>query len=475
MNRADASVYDVAVIGAGVVGCAIARELAQYTVTVALIEAQSDIGKGTSKANTAILHTGFDAKPRSLEHHLLRRGYERLLDFGPQAGIPIEQLGAVLIAWDEAQLAALPGLIANARENGVEDVAIISANEVYRREPRIGLGALGGLIVPGESIICPFTTPLAFATQAVVNGVRLFCDSPVMNIHRQEDGVYALACTDRVIAARFIINAAGLHADTINRMFGHAEFHVTPRRGELIVFDKLSRPLVNHILLPVPTKTTKGVLISPTVFGNVMLGPTAEDLHDKRATDTTETGIASLMAKGRRILPELLSHEVTAGYAGLRAATEHTDYQITTHPDQQYICVGGIRSTGLSASMGIAEYVVEQMTNQCGFTLTLGQGFKSVRMANIGEAFPRPYQSEDLIARDAAYGEIVCFCERVTRGEIRDAMRSPIPAHDADSLRRRTRAQLGRCQGFFCSAQVRALLDQASNSRRVASSGAGDS
>lgn len=453
-------IYDVAIIGGGVVGCAIARELAQYSLSIALLEAQNDVGKGTSKANTAILHTGFDAKPDSLESRLLRRGYERMLDYAPEAGIPIERLGAILIAWDETQQAALPSLLEKAHQNGVTDVEIIPVEEVYRREPHIGTNALSGLFVHGEFIICPFTTPLAFATQAVINGVDLYLNTPVLTIQTEQENTYTLSSSHTTIKARFIINAAGLYADNINQMLGHNNFTVTPRRGELIVFDKLSRPLVNHILLPVPTSITKGVLISPTVFGNVMLGPTAENLDDKTATESTAEGIANLLAKGERILPALITQEVTAIYAGLRAATENSDYQIAVYPDERYICVGGIRSTGLSASMGIAEYVVEQMMNQCDVTLEMKASFEVFKMPNIGEASQRPYQSAELIAKNANYGTIVCFCERVTHAEIVDAIHSPVPAQDMDGLRRRTRAQLGRCQGFYCSGNVKALINQ---------------
>ncbi len=456
-------IYDVAIIGAGVVGCAIARELAQYSLSIALLEAQNDVGKGTSKANTAILHTGFDTKPDSLESRLLRRGYERMLDYAPNAGIPIERLGAILIAWDETHHATLPTLLEKAHQNGVTDVEIIPAEEVYRREPYIGAHALSGLFVHGEFIICPFTTPLAFATQAVINGVDLYLNTPVLAIQNRQEDAYIISSSTTKIKARFIINAAGLYADTINQMLGHSNLKVTPRRGELIVFDKLSRSLVNHILLPVPTRITKGVLISPTVFGNVMLGPTAEDIDDKSATETTVEGIASIMAKGERILPALVTQEVTAIYAGLRAATEDSDYQIAVYPEEGYICVGGIRSTGLSASMGIAEYIVEQMTNQCGVILEMKSDFEAVKMPNIGETFPRPYQSPELIAKNTNYGAIVCFCERVTHAEIVDALHSPIPAQDIDGLRRRTRAQLGRCQGFYCSGNVKAIINQVIN------------
>jgi len=452
------SPYDVAIIGAGVVGTAIARELAQYRLRCLLVDATGDVGTGTSKANTAILHTGFDAKPGTLEAQLVRRGHALLGAYGPPAGIPIEPIGALLVAWDAEQQAALANIAENAVRNGYAAARPVTPAEIYRAEPQLGPGALGGLHIPGESLICPFTTPLAFATEAVLNGVELRLNSAVESAGDGGDGAHALDTAGGTIRARYVVNAAGLHADVLDRMFGHHGFTVTPRRGELIVFDKLARPLLNHILLPVPTKLSKGVLVSPTVFGNVVLGPTAEDIPDKSATGSTAAGLASLCDKGRRLLPALLAEEVTAVYVGLRAATEHADYQIAFHPGQRYVCVAGIRSTGLTASMAIAELVAEGLRD-AGLSLVPKDDFHTVRMPNIGEAFPRPYQQPELIAGDSDFGRMVCHCERVTRGEILAAARSAVPARSLDGLRRRTRALLGRCQGFYCSAAVTALLN----------------
>jgi glycerol-3-phosphate dehydrogenase len=461
MTDSASALYDVAVIGAGVVGCAIARELARYELRCVLVESKGDIGAGTSKANTAILHTGYDGKPGFLETQLVRRGYELLNDFAPQAGIPLEHTGALLVAWSEEQLQALPTIGETALENGVIDVQRISIDELYRLEPHLGRGALGALKVPGESIICPFTPPLAYATQAVINGVDLCLNSHIRSIEETGPEYYLLHRPQGAIRCRYIVNAAGLFSDSINAMMGHSEFQVTPRRGELIVYDKMARSLVNHILMPVPTKTTKGVMIAPTVFGNVLLGPTAEDLQDKTATDTTAAGLSAILDKGHVVLPELVQQEVTTTYAGLRAATQHGDYQIFLHADQRYLCVGGIRSTGLTASMAIAEYAVQQLSD-AGLSLRAKAEFLPVHMPNIGEACRRPYQSDEMIHSNPDYGRIVCHCERVTKGEIVDAARSWIPAKSVGALGRRTRAQLGRCQGFFCSAEVATLLAEAS-------------
>ena len=450
-------VCDVAIIGAGVVGCAIARELSRYEIKCVLLEAESDVGTGTSKANTAIWHTGYDAKPGTLEARLLTRGYSLLEEYVPEVGVPFERSGAVLVAWNQDQFNALPGILERAHENGVIDVHRLTVAEVYELEPNINSGALGGLMVPGESIICTFTLPLAFATQAVVNGVDLKLNFPVKEIKSNRNNEYALSGSGGTTLCRYVINAAGLYSDEIDHLLGHRRFTVTPRRGELIVFDKLSRPLVNHVLLPVPTAKTKGVLVSPTVFGNIMLGPTAEDLNDKNETGTSSQGLKYLWQKGEDIISTLMKEEVTATYAGLRAATEHSDYQIFLHADQRYICVGGIRSTGLSASMGIAEYIAE-LLKEAGLSLIPKAEFKPVHMPNIGETGIRPYKSEEAIAENPDYGRIICHCERVTLGELKAALHSTIPPATLDGLKRRTRCMSGRCQGFYCHADITALL-----------------
>ncbi|KOU72032.1 MULTISPECIES: FAD-dependent oxidoreductase [Streptomyces] len=450
--------YDVTVVGAGVVGCAIARELARLPLRTALIDACDDVGNGTSKANTAILHSGFDAVPGSLESRLVRDGQRLLASYAADSGIPVEPVGALLVAWNEEQLAALPGLADKAVRNGYHAARILPAGEVRAREPELGPGVLGALHVPDESLVCPWTTTLAYATQAVRAGVHLHLNCPVRSVTPGEP--HTLTTGRGTLRTRHLVNAAGLYADEIDRFLGHADFTVTPRRGQLIVFDELARGLVRHILLPVPDARGKGVLVTPTVYGNVMLGPTAEDLDDKTDTGSTAEGLALLREKGRRILPALLDEEVTAVYAGLRAATGQEDYVIRARPGQRYVTVGGIRSTGLSASMAIAAHVVELLA-EGGLPVTGAREPDPVRMPNLGEAFPRPYRDAAMIAADPEYGRIVCHCERVTRGEIRDALAATVPPGSPDGLRRRTRARGGRCQGFHCGAAVRALFEEA--------------
>jgi glycerol-3-phosphate dehydrogenase len=448
---------DVVLVGAGVVGAAIARELTRYELRCTLLEAGPDVGAGTSKANTALLHTGFDAAPGTLEARLVRRGHELMREYAPRAGIPLEITGALLVAWREEERGAFPGILERARANGYSAIRELSAEELYAREPHLGPGARAALEVPDEGIVCPFTPPLAYATEALLGGCELRRSAPVTSVERLAGGGFRLHVGSDMLTTRFLVNAAGLHADDVDRLLGYDGFTVRPRRGELIVFDKLARPLLEHIVLGVPTAKTKGVLLAPTVFGNVLLGPTAEDVEDKDDTSSTAEGLAYLRSEGERILPELLRHEVTAVYVGLRAATEHRDYALTIYAPEGYASVGGIRSTGLTASLAIAEHVVSEL-GAAGLPLEPKESPLEVRMPNLGEAFPRPYEQQERIAEDPEYGRIVCFCERVTAGEIRDALAAPIPAVDLDGLRRRTRVLMGRCQGFYCGARVASLL-----------------
>ncbi|WP_028921765.1 NAD(P)/FAD-dependent oxidoreductase [Pseudonocardia acaciae] len=451
-----ATTYDVAVVGAGVVGAAIARELSGHDLTVALVEAREDVGDGTSKANTAILHTGFDATPGTLESRLVRDGFHLLSRYAERTGIPVERTGALLVAWTTEELAALPELRAKAIRNGYRECVIVDTAEVYRQVPALGPGALGGLTVPDESITCTWTATLALATDAVRRGAALLTRHSVGSARVGEHAT-VLATTGGEVRARWVVNAAGLAGAELDRMFGYGRFTVTPRRGELLVFDKLARPLAPRIVLPVPSSRGKGVLISPTIYGNVMLGPTSEDLTGGPDTATSERGVEFLLGKGRALMPTLLDEEVTASYAGVRAAIDRPDYLVEADPARRYVLVGGIRSTGLTASMAIGEHVRDLLAG-AGLPLRPRRGLPPPpAMPNLGEASTRPYQDADRIDADPAYGRLVCFCERVTEGEIRDAYAATIPPATLGGLRRRTRAMNGRCQGFYCAARVAEL------------------
>jgi glycerol-3-phosphate dehydrogenase len=448
---------DVAVVGAGVVGCAVARQLALAGASVAILDRASDVGDGTSKANTAVLHTGFDTEPGSLESKLVAEGHGLLSSYAAAAGIALEPTGGLLVAWDDDQEEALPALLAKAGANGYRDVEAVDADAVRDREPHLGPGARAGLWVPGEWIIDPWSVTLAFALEAVGAGAQLFLSTPVDAVVTGRTG-HEIQVPGGVLRCRWLVNAAGLGADRVDALLGHHDFTVAPRRGQLLVFDKLARRLLTSILLPVPTARTKGVLVSPTTWGNVLLGPTAEDLEDRTDTASTAAGIDQLLRAGRRILPELVDEEVTAIYAGMRAATEHRDYQIRIHPQQRYVSVAGIRSTGLTSSLAVAAYVTDLLDGVGAVWSGPPVRTEVPTMPPLGETQVRPLHDGERIAADRAYGTPICHCEQVSRGEVRDACRGPVAAADLGSVRRRTRAMNGRCQGFYCGAEVVALM-----------------
>lgn len=444
-------VSDVAVIGAGVVGTAVARELARRGCSVNIIEAGGDVGAGTSKANTAILHTGFDATPGSFESRLVRRGHDLLLEYAALSGIAVEETNALMVAWNDEQLAQLDLVAEKSYANGHHEIERIDERAVARLEPHLADTARGGLVISGEYIIDPWSVPIAFAREALSHGAVLTNRAVVLAIEVGREVTTIHTSLGRY-TARFVVNAAGLASGKIDEMITGHRFTVTPRRGELIVFDKFTRTLVSHIILPVPQQHTKGVLLTPTVFGNLMVGPTADDIDDPTATGSTHDGVARVLAAAHRLIPALRNEEVTAVYAGLRAATEESDYRLFTDPALRYTCLGGIRSTGLSASMALAEEACERLVN-CGLSVGAPPpSIASVKMPPLGERQRRP--ADDGKA-------CVCLCERVTATEVINACKAPIGATSLDGLRRRTRVLNGKCQGFYCLADVCELASQA--------------
>lgn len=455
---------DVAIVGAGVVGAAIAQSLSFFNIKVVLIDASGDIGVGTSKANSAILHTGFDAKPGSLEAQLVRRGHTLLTEYARSAGIPLERTGALVVAWSDEELLGLKKLASVAVANEYHDALALPPRGAYDMEPNLGPGVAGALAIPDESIICPFTTPLALATEAVLNGTTLLLECPLTSAAHTEGSGWDLVCGQRRLTADWVVNAAGMNSDAVAQIFGRAPFTVSPRKGQFIVFDKHARSLVSNIILNVPGRRGKGVLIAPTVFGNILLGPTAEDIEDKSATETTAAGLEFLLEEGATILPALDGMEVTSTYAGLRAVSSAGNYDIGVDPAAHYAQAIGIRSTGLTASMAIAEHLLGQLADG-GLQLRQRSGHRSAEMPYIGETGLRPYRDPDAISADPNAGRVACFCELVSVAELDATLASPIPPGSIDGVRRRTRATGGRCQGFYCGPAVSAWFDENAKSR----------
>jgi glycerol-3-phosphate dehydrogenase len=437
--------FDIAIIGAGVVGCAAFRGLTMAGARCVLIERDADILAGASKANSAILHTAFDASPGSLEMRCMQGGYAEYLGIRERLALPLLETSAIVVAWSADELAKLPAIVARAHANGVADVRQLAADEVRAREPRLAGDLLGGVLVPGEAVIDPWSAPLAYVLQGLANGGELRRRCEVTG-GAFENGCWALATTGGRIEARVVVNCAGNYGDLVEAIARPSPFTITPRKGQFVVFDKPAYDLVQAIILPVPTERTKGVVVTRTAFGNLLVGPTAEDQKERRLATTDQARLAELIAKGERMIPALAGQTVTAAFAGLRPASQFTDYQIEALPGLNWISVGGIRSTGLTASLGIAAHLRALYESHFGSLVDLAEPVWTP-VANLAEDRLRPY------AR-AGRGEIVCHCELVTEAEIAAALAGPLPATSLGGLKRRTRCMMGRCQGFYCSWRV---------------------
>jgi glycerol-3-phosphate dehydrogenase len=440
---------DVAIIGAGVVGCAVFRELVLAGLNCTLLEREPDIISGASKGNSAILHTGFDATPGSVEAECVREGYRLYREIHARMDLPLLETGALVVAWTEEQQTRLPEIVAQAHANGVTDVVEIDAASVRRREPGLAPSLLGGVLVPGEALIDPWSAPLGYALQGLLNGGDVRCGNEVTG-GTFEDGAWTLVVAGRgPLRAGVVVNCAGNYGDLVEAIARPSPFTIRPRKGQFLVYDKPAHDLVRSIILPVPTARTKGIVITRTVYGNLLVGPTAED-QDERRIATIETATLEHLARiGETILPGLARAPITTAYAGLRPATQFKDYQIEAVPERHWITSSGIRSTGLTGALGIARRAANLYAEHFGPLAPLNDPVWP-SLPNLAEALPRPYMQP-------GRSEIVCHCELVTRDEILAALEGPLPAGSLGGLRRRTRCMMGRCQGFYCSRRVMEL------------------
>ena len=452
MDRPDqadkAAAFDVVIIGAGIVGCALARAFTLAGARVAVLEKAVDVLDGASKGNSAILHTGFDAPEGSVELACIREGYTLYHAIRDRLGLPLIRAGAMVLAWTEEEEVGLPALIAQALANGVTDLQPLTGTEAKAHEPALSPAVRAGFRVPGEHLIDPWSAAHGYLLQALANGATLLRQTEVL-AGRRSGGVWHLATTSGEVSADLVINAAGLWGDEVDRrVTGESWFTIRPRKGQFAVYDKTAAALAGHILLPVPTKITKGIVVCRTAFGNLLVGPTAEDQDDREHATVERETLQALMRRGCEILPALAGHEVTAVYAGLRPATEDKEYRIRTDLAPDYICVGGIRSTGLSAALGIAAHV-----------LRLAQRSDAPLQDPVWPAVPNISVNGARDWQCSGHGGIVCHCELVTRREIEAAMTGPLAAGSLAGLKRRTRATMGRCQGFYCAAELARLTE----------------
>jgi glycerol-3-phosphate dehydrogenase len=448
---------DVVVIGGGVVGCAIARELSRYSLAVVLLESTPDVATGTSKANSGILHAGFDAEPGTWKARLNVRGSRLYQTLSEELGFPRRRVGSLVVARDEADLTAIDGLRRRGVENGLTGLALWRREELLAHEPNLSPDVAGALWAPTAAIVCPFLATIAFAENAVRNGARVVTECAVTGVEVVDKATTAVETNLGRIETRFVVNAAGVHSGDVARMAGDDSFTITPRRGEYILFDRSVGDLVRSVIFPTPTKVSKGVLVAPTVHGNVFIGPNATEVDDLEDIETTRPGFNEIISGARRIVPKLPLAAAITEFAGVRAAAGH-DFVIGPSPVVRgLVHAAGIQSPGLTAAPAIAEAIVESLA-EAGLRLDPNPSFVPINPAPPNFAHLSRREQAKLIASDPLYGRVICRCETITEGEIVAAIRSPCGAKTLDGVKRRVRTSMGRCQGGFCGPRVTAIL-----------------
>jgi glycerol-3-phosphate dehydrogenase len=447
---------DVLIVGAGAVGVAVARELCRYRMDVLVVDRLNDVGGDASKSNSAIIHTGFDAEPGTVESAMVVHGNPMFDKLCSDLDIPFKRCGALLVATTEEEEQQLPHIMDKAAKNYVYDVEYMSTEQILRREPKVTPDARGGLYIPRESIIDPFLLVTAQAENAATNGVEFLTACEIGHI-RREEGSFVADSSRGEIRARYVINAAGLSGDVVSRFLGIDDFTTHPRRGQFHVIDREAPLDIQHIVLPVPTKLTKGKLLTPSVHGNWLIGPTAEELDDRHAHQTTSDGLAEVILGVKKLVPSVDPRHVITQYAGLRAVREPGGYHLRVFPQiPGYVELSGIRSTGVSGSLAIARHAVRRLKES-------GLETEAAEFIETRKAIP-PFRDLDnterarLIKEDSRYGRVVCRCETVTEAEIVQAVLRTPGARDLDGIKRRVRAGLGRCQGGFCGTRLPMIL-----------------
>ncbi len=448
--------YDVAVIGAGVVGGMMARKLSGYNLSVCLLEKENDVAMGATKANSAIVHAGFDAEEGSLKALLNVRGSQMMEKVAGELGVKYRNNGSLVIGFNDEDKKHIEKLYERGLKNGVKNLEVIEADKLRRLEPGISDNATCALYAPTGAIICPYELTVAAIGNAMDNGAELKTSFEVKKVNKTENGFEIVSDTETV-QAKYIVNCAGLYSDEIAKMVGDSTFKVTPRRGEYILLDKECGDMVSHTIFRTPSAAGKGILVSPTVDGNLLVGPTSENIEDKEDKTTTAAGFDKVIKEANENLknPVPFGKSITS-FCGLRAAGDTHDF-IITNPVHGFVNAAGIESPGLSSAPAIAEYIAD-MLEKDGLELDPKADFNPIREPMHGFKELTPDEKNEIIKKDKAYGRIICRCEGVSEGEILRAIRTNPKPRDLDGVKRRTRAQMGRCQGGFCSPYIMELL-----------------
>ncbi|MDO4555250.1 MAG: NAD(P)/FAD-dependent oxidoreductase [Lachnospiraceae bacterium] len=454
--------YDLVIIGAGVTGCCIAREISRYKINACVIEKGDDVASGTSKANTGVIHTGLEADPGSLMAKLCVRGNELMYEWAKELDFPAEKNGKLIVCTHEDDLPLLDKQLENAIANGVPDCEILDREEVLRREPNLTERTVAALWAPTGGIVCPFNVAVAAGENACVNGVEFRFETEADSIEKTEYG-YLIHTNKGDIETKAIANAAGLYADKFHNMVSENKIHITARKGEYIFFDKSIGTVFNTTVVPLPGKMGKGIAASYTINGNFFIGPTATDVEDKEELNTTEPILEKLkaMALSNQHLTKnpLPLNKVITSFAGARAHEDHHEFIVEELSDAPYFFdAAGIESPGLTSSPAIGEMLSGIIADK--MKLQKKENFIAKRKGFVKFDALSDEEKEKLIKENPLYGNIVCRCEMVTEAQIVDAINRPIKATSLDAVKRRVRAGMGRCQGGFCTPKTMEIISR---------------
>lgn len=448
--------YDVIIIGAGVTGCAVARYLSRYQGSALVLERAEDVCCGTSKANSAIIHAGFDAAHGSLMAKMNVQGNRMLPELAKELDFPFRMNGSLVVCMSEEDMPRLRALYENGVKNGVEGLEIVDAQRLHELEPNVSKNAVAALWAPTGGIVCPFNMTIALAENANANGVDFRFNTKVTGFTRGEEG-WTVHTEQGDFQTRYVVNAAGVYADVLHNMVSARKLHITPRRGDYCLLDRQVGGFVSHTVFQLPGKLGKGVLVSPTVHGNIIVGPTAIDIEDRDGTNTTAAGLEELIAKAGISVDNLPIRQTITSFAGLRAHEDHQEFVIGEAEDAPgFVDCAGIESPGLTSAPAIGLTVAELLREKLG--LRKKEDFIATRKGLLDPKSLTKEAYQALIRENPAYGQIICRCEQVTEGEIIDAIRRPLGARSLDGVKRRTRAGMGRCQAGFCSPRVLEIL-----------------
>lgn len=449
--------YDITIIGAGIIGTFIARELSKYKLKVLLLDKENDVANGTTKANSAIVHAGYDAIPNTLKARFNVEGNKMMGKICKELDVPFKRIGSLVIAFCSEEMDTLKEIYNRGIANKVPDLRIIHQDELRLMEPNISPNAIGALYAPSAGIVGPWELAIALAENAMENGVELLLNSEVVEIKKLEDG-FKIITEDNEINSRYVINCAGVYADKIHNMVSEPAFTITPRKGQYFLLDKAAGNTVNRVIFQCPTKTSKGVVVLPTVHGNLLVGPDAQDIDDKENKETSSDRLYFIKERGQKTSEEIPFNAVITSFAGLRASSDIGDFIIGEVEDAEgFIDVAGIESPGLTASPAIGKYVAELLRNIDG-NFVKRKDFNPLRRGMIHFMELSIEEKKELIKTEPRYGRIICRCENITEGEIVDAIHRKAGGTTVDGIKRRVRPGSGRCQGGFCQPRVMEIL-----------------